>query len=271
MSDQATGPQRGRPTVTQTAATALVLLLVALLAARSAASLSAAQASRSGPRRPSAATMPTGCTLAVQGVGSLVLSDALAMRLTDIAGMDQNHAATLAHTAAAVAGAWPAQAADAAAITESLRGYVPAALACAAQLAPAPREGLRPDGLTLRANAMWDAVKRVFGPLPAGGFAPGGVHAGHIPGSAHYEGRAIDFLYRPITAKSIRHGWVLAQWLEAHAADLAIAHVIFDDQVWAPGTWATRAWQPYTDPQGPTADPTLLHMDHVHVDVLRGT
>jgi hypothetical protein len=92
-----------------------------------------------------------------------------------------------------------------------------------------------------------------------------------MPGSAHYEGRAIDFLYRPISAKSIRHGWVLAQWLEAHAAELVIAHVIFDAQVWVPGTWGNRFWQPYTDPQGPTVDPTLLHLDHVHVDVLRGT
>jgi hypothetical protein len=126
-------------------------------------------------------------------------------------------------------------------------------------------------GLTPRAVQMWDAIKRVFGPLPAGGFMPGGVHTGHVPGSAHYEGRAIDFLYRPVTARSIRHGWVLAQWLEAHSTELQIATVIFDARIWTPGPWDARGWRPYVYPDGPTTNPTLLHYDHVHVDVQRGT
>jgi hypothetical protein len=193
------------------------------------------------------------------------------MTLTDIAGRDQNAAASLAHTAAAVAAAWPAQAGQAAAVASSLRGYVPMALGCTATLPPAARQAMEANGLTPRANTMWTAVKNIFGPLPAGGFAPGGVHTGHMPGSAHYEGRAIDFLYRPITAKSLRHGWVLAQWAVAHAAELQIGHVIFDARIWMPGSWAQRGWQPYTVPDGPANNPTLLHKDHVHIDVQRGT
>jgi hypothetical protein len=258
---------------------ALALLVVALLGVHVVGGAAAVTARGqrdpqpvgiSGSRHDQPASEPTGCTLTVRGAGSLTLSNDLAMTLTDIAGSDQNHAAPMAHTVAAIAAAWPAQATRAADIALSLTGYVPGALACTAELAPAGLEGMQPDGLTLRANAMWEAIKSVFGPLPAGGFAPGGVHTGHIPGSAHYEGRAIDFLYRPITAKSTRHGWVLAQWLEAHGSTLQIAHVIFDAQIWTPGTWANRGWRPYVDPAGPTADPTLEHLDHVHVDVVRG-
>ncbi len=217
-----------------------------------------------------AAVQPTGCTLQVAG-HDVRLSDGLAMALTDIAGRDQNAAAPLAHTAAAVAATWPAESSQAAALASSLRGYVPMALACTATLPPAARQAMQANCLTPRANAMWDAIKLVFGPLPAGGFAPGGVTTGHMPGSAHYEGRAIDFLYRPVTATSLRHGWVLAQWAEAHATQLQIATVIFDDRVWTPGTWTARGWERYTVPEGPTTNPTLLHQDHVHIDVQRGT
>lgn len=216
-----------------------------------------------------AATGPTGCTLQVAG-RAVRLSDQLAMTLTDIAGQDQNAAAPLRHTAAAVATTWPAEASQSEPVAQSLRGYVPMALGCTATLPPATREQMQANGLTPRANAMWDAIKRVFGPLPAGGFAPGGVQTGHMPGSAHYEGRAIDFLYRPVTVTSVRHGWVLAQWAEAHAAQLQIATVIFDERVWVPGPWHARGWQSYTVPEGPTTNPTLLHEDHVHIDVQRG-
>jgi hypothetical protein len=212
----------------------------------------------------------TGCTLAVQG-HDVELSDPLAMTLTDVAGADQNAGASLAHTAAAVARAWPREAGQASSVAKALRGYLAGALACTATLPTASRQPMGADGLTARANQMWDSVKRVFGPLPAGGFMPGGVHTGHVPGSAHYEGRAIDFLYRPVTSRSLRHGWVLAQWLEAHAAELQVATVIFDRQIWTPGPWAARQWRPYVYPDGTTTNPTLLHDDHVHVDVQRGS
>ncbi len=211
-----------------------------------------------------------GCSLQV-GTSELSLPSTLAMTLTDLAGQDQDNAAPLATTSRQVAVTWPAQAARADAIAMSLRGYVPAALACTSSLPQARPEAMQPDGLTGRANDLWTAVKRIFGPLPAGGFMPGGVTTGHVPGSAHYEGRAIDFLYRPITAKSIRHGWVLAQWLVAHAQPLQIATVIFDARVWTPGGWDQRGWRPYTYPEGSTTNPTLLHYDHVHVDVQRGS
>ncbi len=217
-----------------------------------------------GPIQPS----QTGCLLHA-GTRTLPLPVSLAMTLTDLAGRDQNAAASLAETTNRIALAWPAHAAEAAAVALSLRGYVPGALACPATLPPAHQQAMGADGLTARADTLWHAVNAVFGPLPAGGFMPGGVRTGHVPGSAHYEGRAVDFFYRPITAKTIRHGWVLTQWLEAHAEKLQIATVIFDAQIWTPD--GGIAWRPYTYPDGATTNVTLLHYDHVHVDVQRGS
>ncbi len=50
-----------------------------------------------------------------------------------------------------------------------------------------------------------------------GGFAPGGVSSGHSPGSAHYEGRAVDVFVRPVTVPNRQHGWAVAQYLVANA------------------------------------------------------
>ena len=210
-----------------------------------------------------------GCNLRV-GPSRLSLTTTLAMTLTDQAGRDQNAAASVSSTASEVARLWPQEAGSAALIAAAIRGRSGAALTCVARLLPAAVQHMEADGLTLRANTMWDAIKLTFGPLPAGGFMPGGVTVGHVPGSAHYEGRAIDFFYRPVTTKSIQHGMVLAQWLVAHAQELQIANVIFDAQIWSADTSQTSQWRPYSYPDGPTTNVTLLHFDHVHVDVQRG-
>jgi hypothetical protein len=269
---QVSAPVRRRRRVFLASVGSLVVLTAAVPFATHSTSPAAAAAAGGGAAQPDPGpTTPTaGCTLSI-GATSLVLTLDQARRLTDIAGTDQNAARSLAATSAAVAKAWPEQAAAAPQIAYSLRGYRPAALGCTGSLEAATRQPMESDGLTARANTMWKAIQKVFGWLPAGGFAPGGVTTGHVPGSAHYEGRAIDFFYRPITAKTIRHGWVLSQWLIAHAQELKIATVIFDAKAWTPGGWAQRGWTVYTYPDGTTTDPTLLHYDHVHVDVERGS
>ena len=131
------------------------------------------------------------------------------------------------------------------------------------------REDEGPSGLTPRTEDVRAALRAAAGRLPLGGFAPGGVTTGHMPGSAHYEGRAIDVFFRPVDAENSRHGWLVAQWLVAHAADLDVATVIFDDRIWTASASA-QGWRPYVPPEGPTRNPVLRHLDHVHVDVVRG-
>jgi hypothetical protein len=99
-----------------------------------------------------------------------------------------------------------------------------------------------------------------------GGFQPGGVTEGHMEGSAHYEGRAVDIFVRPVNADNLRRGWAIAQYLVAQADRLAIRTVIFDDRIWTAGR-SGQGWRDY-DPLSSSGDRQVLeHRDHVHVDV----
>jgi hypothetical protein len=109
----------------------------------------------------------------------------------------------------------------------------------------------------------------VFGKQTLGGFEPKGVNTGHIDGSAHYEGRAIDVFFRPITAQNQQRGWAQAAWAVAHSERLSVATVIFDSSVWS-ARRSVGGWRDYQHPGGPTDNPILLHEDHLHVDVVEG-
>src|SRR3954466_300807 len=89
--------------------------------------------------------------------------------------------------------AYEDHAADSRALASALTGYSPARFSCVVDgnsdvaSQPAGR-----SGLTVRAQRVRRNLHRAFGDLPLGGFASGGVSTGHRPGSAHYDGRAID-------------------------------------------------------------------------------
>ena len=125
------------------------------------------------------------------------------------------------------------------------------------------------DGLTPRAGRMLRRLEATFGDLPTGGYAPGGVSSGHVDGSAHYDGRAVDVFFRPVEAENLRRGWVLAQWAVAHAERLELATVIFDDHIWS-SRRSDAGWRDYR-PDGDPDNEVLRHLDHVHLDVVRGT
>ena len=126
---------------------------------------------------------------------------------------------------------------------------------------------LTATGLTPRAERLRAAVTEVFGAQSLGGFAPGGVGQGHGADSTHYDGRAIDVFFRPVTEENRRAGWVLAHWLIAHAEALDIQYVIFDDRFWSVHS-SRGQWQAYRAPE--PRNEILRHLDHVHVDVLAG-
>jgi hypothetical protein len=113
-----------------------------------------------------------------------------------------------------------------------------------------------------------------FGDVSLGGFAPGGVTTGHMKGSAHYEGRALDVFVRPISRDNKRRGWAIASYLVSQAERLDVAHVIFDGRIWSAGGRSEDGWRDYApdvpDSASSGTRKILENRDHVHVDVARG-
>ena len=129
------------------------------------------------------------------------------------------------------------------------------------------QQELTATGLTPRAERLRQEMAGVFGDQSLGGFAPGGVGQGHGADSTHYDGRAIDVFFRPVSEENRRQGWILAHWLVAHAEELDIQYVIFDDRFWS-AHLSRGGWHNYEAPD--PGNEILRHLDHVHVDVLRG-
>ncbi|MDH2414998.1 hypothetical protein [Nocardioides sp. CER19] len=159
--------------------------------------------------------------------------------------------------------------ADAGVLASALTGNSPDGFSCVLPGGTdAASDTLGADGLVPRAERVLADLREVFGDhLPVGGFAPGGVRTGHMPGSAHYEGRAVDVFVRPINPTDRRHGWAIASYLLSQADRLAIRTLIFDDRIWTRPRSAA-GWRDYDVPAGSRGDRAILeHRDHVHVDV----
>jgi hypothetical protein len=167
--------------------------------------------------------------------------------------------------------AYEDHATDARALASALTGNSPGAFSCVVHAPDAlatQRAGA--TGLTPRADAVRRSVLRAFGDLPLGGYAPGGVSTGHMKGSAHYDGRAVDVFVRPVSTENRRRGWAVAAYLVAHASRLHVEHVIFDKRIWTAGSRSESGWRDY-DPGSAAGDRVVLeHRDHVHVDVEAG-
>lgn len=161
--------------------------------------------------------------------------------------------------------------ADARVLASALSGHSPATLSCSLRPADVQEQAAGPDGLTVRAQTVRDELDGSFDGLEIGGYEAGGASSGHIDGSAHYDGRALDVFFRGYDDPEVRRsGWVVAHWLVANADRLGLATVIYDAQIWT-ARRSGAGWRPYTHPSGDTSDPTLQHLDHVHVDVAAGS
>ena len=132
----------------------------------------------------------------------------------------------------------------------------------------AGRQRLGPQGLTPAAARVRRELEATFGPQSLGGFQPGGVREGHMEGSAHYDGRALDVFVRPVGPANRQRGWAIAAWAVANADRLDVQTVIFDDRIWTAGLRSDRGWRDYRVPSTSRGDQAVLeHRDHVHVDV----
>ena len=159
------------------------------------------------------------------------------------------------------------------ALASALTGWSPRRFSCVVDDPDVAVQAPGAEGLTPRAERVRSDLVSAFGPLPLGGFAPEGVTTGHMPGSTHYEGRAVDVFVRPVTEENRRRGWAVAAYLVAHAERLALGNVIFDGHIWSSGGSADEGWRTYSPPRSgstPAEQAILEHRDHVHVDVVRG-
>jgi hypothetical protein len=157
---------------------------------------------------------------------------------------------------------------DARTLASALTGNSPRAFSCRFGGEPeATSTDLNDSGLTDRADEVRLALADLFGDQPLGGFEPGGVTTGHMEGSAHYEGRAVDLFVRPVNRTNRVRGWAVAHYLVSQADRLGLRTVIFDDRIWTAGRRSGDGWRDY-DPPARSGDPVILeHRDHVHVDV----
>lgn len=210
------------------------------------------------------------CTVTV-GDRTVELGRSDAEDAATVAARGVRRGASLPSTTAQVATAFEVSDADARVVASALTGRSRRALVCrhGGSDADPETDRLGPAGLTQRAAAVRRDLDRVFGRQKVGGFAPGGVRSGHMPGSAHYEGRAVDLFFRPVNARNKTRGWAMAQYLVAHAERLAVNTVIFDGRIWTDRrSWqGWRTYRPDTSGRSREVAAILEHRDHVHVDV----
>lgn len=137
--------------------------------------------------------------------------------------------------------------------------------------------GLRPEsvtqGWTARTQAMVNIIR---GPLFGWKNVEGGAtgdQTGHISGSYHYCGRAIDSFAPGVlwntraTGTGLSASWRLANWAAHNAAALNVSEVIFYDLIW---TAAKGGWRPYRNSglsENPDWENSLQHRDHVHISI----
>lgn len=85
--------------------------------------------------------------------------------------------------------------------------------------------------------------------------------------SDHATGRAVDIMIDAWQQSTgVEHGTQIAEWVRANAEDLGVTYVIWRAKIWSVAR-NSEGWRAYTHPSG-QSNPTLAHMDHVHVSVV---
>jgi uncharacterized protein YraI len=105
--------------------------------------------------------------------------------------------------------------------------------------------------LTSNARAVYRAVCAEFGDTVS---SFGGYRAGDS--GDHGSGRAVDIMV------SGDPGWDIARYVQAHARELGVTYVIYQQKIWMAGDPTSR-WKAMEDRGSTTAN----HYNHVHVSV----
>jgi hypothetical protein len=108
---------------------------------------------------------------------------------------------------------------------------------------PPPIRGL--GNVRPHVKAAAEKIAATFGVYNIGGFAT----AGHIPGSDHYTGHALDVM----TFTDMSKGNLVAEWTKTNWSTLNIKYMIWNRRYWDSPTKSS----PYTG--------SSPHTDHVHI------
>lgn len=149
-----------------------------------------------------------------------------------------------------------------------------AAVAVGGCLSVVPGLGLPAHGDVDRTRRVIDVVRDRFPAVR--GFAeycpadPDDCAPGHVQGSDHYSGDAVDLMMLPLGEthgypRQVAAGDAIVAYLIAHAERFGVTYIIWRGEIWTPD----GDWQPYTHPDG-RAGATWAHMDHIHVSTLPG-
>ena len=161
--------------------------------------------------------------------------------------------ATSAGLTAPTAVASPSHTTTAASVTSTVSRFTAevdahrdAAMGCRLPDTPGNR-GLKPWPSAVRSR-----VAAQFGVYDIGGYRPGSGT------SDHHTGRAIDIMVRG------DRGTEIADWVRAHAGELDVKYVIWQQGYWQPGMTEYRR-------MADRGSDTANHWDHVHVSFHRGS
>jgi uncharacterized protein YraI len=136
-------------------------------------------------------------------------------------------------------------------LSESKPKPRPAPVAPGISNAPCPIDSHLEPNLSSNARSVYRAVCAAFGDTVS---SFGGYRAGDD--GDHGTGRAVD-----ITVSG-EPGWDITRYVQAHARDLGVTYVIYQQQIWFVGDPAGQ-WKAMED----RGDKTANHFDHVHVSV----
>lgn len=117
--------------------------------------------------------------------------------------------------------------------------------------APCPISSDVEPHLTSNARSVYRAVCAAYGSSVS---SFGGYRAGDS--GDHGSGRAVDIMV------SGEPGMTIARYVQAHARELGVAYVIYQQKIWMAGS-PTSQWKAMEDRGSTTAN----HYDHVHVSV----
>ena len=119
-------------------------------------------------------------------------------------------------------------------------------------------------GLTAAAQRVVRCAVEHYEITSIGGRATGG----HVQGSDHYTGRAVDLMIDNwSTLDGADYGDSVASYFVENAQAFEISYVIWRGQIWST---ADPEWRSYSHPDG-RSDSTALHMDHLHISVSGNT